>query len=281
MRMLERCDLRHLARQDTGGWVYCDSHPEGGWKSGIFGCVRLDENDPRLPKLLGALEAAEVVPTVRTETRYSKVERDTAPWLIIRQSTTMLVPDEAKMEWDLDDACPSCGAGAKPVSEIVLRDCVMPKTGFAVTCRNHFVVVHASIAHALQRAGLEGFRVGGVRRGKRARLDPSLRWIDIQPVMPSWSKRTRTSREGRCSLCDRTGHYHSNRDDQVWYSELPKGMRDFNQTREQFGGPIPGEAPPHRGGGPAVILSQRARVVLVDQGARVAVQPLMLESQAL
>lgn len=279
LRMLERCDLRHLAKQETGGWVYCEDHPQGGWASDGFGCVRLEESDPRLERLLGELESVGVEPTVRNETRFSKAERDTAPWLVICGGTSMVVEDEDRMSWNLDEACPQCGAGARPVGEIVLDRCRMPKTGFAVTCRKSFVVVRTPIARALERAGLGGFRVEKVRRGKRAKPDESLRWIDVQPVLPNWSKRTKTSRDRRCRECDRVGHFHSNADDRVWYKSFPAGMQDFNLTREQFGCYSRLGNGRCVGAGPGIVLSQRARQVLIDQGVRLLVSPVLLEEK--
>jgi hypothetical protein len=56
-------------------------------------------------------------------------------------------------------------------------------------------------------------------------------------------------------------------------------MQDFNHSREQFGYVTHDAKERPVGGGPAIVLSQRARMVLVDQGVRLSVQPIMLEEK--
>lgn len=270
MRMLVRCDLRHLAQQDTGGWVYDPGHEEGGWNSGGFGCVRLEEHDPRLPLLLAELRAAKVRPHVRQELSFSRKERDSAPWLTFTFSTSLVSASTDQVTWDMDNACPECGAGARIEGDLVLRAWEMPKTGLAV-CGH--LIASREVADAVHRAGLTGVRIGRVRRGKKAVLDPRLRWLNVLPVMPPWSPKTRTEREGRCPACDRVGHFHHDKHDGLWYRRFPAKMFDFNRTWEEQGGS-------HRFGGPCVggeprfVISQRARQVLLAAGVRLSLQPV-------
>lgn len=276
LRMLERCDLRHLAEQEAWQWSPDGDEPEDAWLSGAFGYVRLLESDPRLPLLLAELEAVEADPTVRTEILYSAKERQTSPWLTFRNSTSMVVTDDDATPWNHDDACPACGAGALPSDRVVLSQWKMPKTGLAVSAPSGLLIATAAVAETIKAADLTGITVFPVFRGKKPKLDPTLKWLKIESTMPAWHRLTKYDGD-LCSSCRRTGHYKGDHWHGIWYAAYPNGMFDFNLTREQIGDSghsTPKE--PATGGAPFIIFSQRAREVLAHAGVKLQVEPVYL-----
>lgn len=277
LKMLARCDLRHLAEQETGGWVHDDNHPEGGWLSGDFGYVRLQEDDPRLTLLLAELEAVHAQPTVRTEVLYSAKERKQSPWLTFSGSTSMVSCDIFATQWTHEVACPICNAGALPGPEIVLQHWKMPKTGLA--CIGEGVLIATSpIAKALIDAKLTGFTTLPVLKGKKPRLDPDLLALRIESTMPAWDRRTKTTGT-LCSACARLGHSEHSDWTGLWYKSFPRDMKDFNRTREEIGSVTPRNKYPGCGA-PFIIFSQRAREVLSHAGVRLTHQPVHLAPPA-
>jgi hypothetical protein len=269
MAMLNRCDLRHLARQETP--VPSDDPDSHLPRTpGSFGSVRLRKDDPRLTALLKELRAAGVKPLTRAERAHDASDLQ-SEWLCVEGCTTMVSSGGLKdQKWNFRNACPDCGAGAVPVPPLIVRfDGKPPKQGWSVSVPCGLVIVSAALAAALTKARLTGFSLQPVRPPSRNAIDPRFRWLRIPALWPQPLNRPHCRVQGRCSHCDRSQLKSSaSRIPILHFDRAPTPARDFGAwqgtvlPRNRYANALNRET----GGMPELIISQRAFRVLKDFG---------------
>jgi len=260
LRILARCDLRHLAYQEMD--EFFDSDIGGFVQFGSFGYVRLPRNDPRLKMLLAELRAAGEEPTTRVERSYSAKDRDAALWLECTGGSTMVVTGRhPEQEWDMSGACPKCGAGAVPVAPLIVAFTGKKNTsGWTASCPYGHILVSVALAERLRRSRLTGFKALPVRTARSKTPDPNWKWLHITSAWPHHGKETAA----------RSSVHHQTATRQPCDFNLKHGTCEPD-SRE-------GSAS-LRGGSPNVVLSHRAYRVLRQAGTRIQrLEPVFIDS---
>jgi hypothetical protein len=227
------------------------------------GSVTLPVDDRRLSLLIDELERIGEAPLVRAERTYTKQELDGFEWLNLRLRTPGLLGGfNLNQPYDRTAACPTCGAGARPISPLIADLRRMKKRLLDATSHDGHLVVAATLADVIQDAGLTGLEVQPVRSPRESQPDSSYRWLDITsewgPMAPASVLKT----DDLCPTCGRSGHYDEyGRATEFWYYEPPAEAADFNRTWEYFGvsHTYPSDRNPTAGGARMIIVSQRVR----------------------
>ena len=274
LAMLQRCDLRREARQETDIEIDDpDAEPgDPAWTTGSSGCVRLAKDDPRTRLLEAELRKVGIEPDPIHYRVWSPAELDAAAWVVYTGYTTMVLAGNLKgQQWNFDGACPECGTGAVPVPPLIVKVDRMPKQGFTTACPSGLVIVTAAVAEALEGAGLTGFCAEPVRTPSREEPDDRFRWLRITSRWPAPSKRA-TCRVGvGCRRCQGLALTRAfNEPNEVHYDEAPAEACDFNCWQGTID---PSQLPSGvvnrpTGDAPLMILSHRAREVLKQAGVK-------------
>ena len=280
-QILERCDLRHVGRQNFD-LAFTDQLSGEFINLGSFGSVRLPRSDPRLARLIAELRAAGVEPFTRVDRSYSTKDRASALWVLCCHSTTMvLAGNHPKQQWDVSTACPTCGAGAIPVPPLFVKFKKKNKIGWAATCPFGLIVVSQRVAERLAGEQLTGFKIHPVRTPRSKAPDPDWRWLRIVSTWPRYSKRTVVELDQPCPSCDRRGRFDSMKTAcEIHYRTVPAGTQDFNVTSEQWGYYDSSDGGEPHGASPRAILSPRAYSVLLDEGVKLSrIEPLFIDGE--
>jgi hypothetical protein len=110
-------------------------------------------------------------------------------------------------EFDLSDACPECGTGARQKGALALRKSELPTDAALFQTLDGEVLVSPSLANALKGAGLAGLEL---RQAVGHRDGGTLDFFQLIPVseMPPWhSSSIGYERERPCPSCDRDGFF--------------------------------------------------------------------------
>lgn len=271
MAMLQRCELRHVAKQDVDIEIddpYGD--PEHPWRTGASGCVRLAKDDPRVPLLVAELRKAGIKPDPFLYRTYTKKELESLPWLQISGSSTMVVAGSVQGQvWDYRRACAMCGAGAIPVPPLITQMSQMSKQGWIVSAPAALVVISRKLGKALTATGLTGFALEEVRLPRRKSADERYWWLRVTSQWPT-PKAGPTCRLGNpCAGCGRPV-LSSARDEprELYYDAVPAGARDFNMWQGNLDPEFGHWGPRPSGETPILILSQKAFRTLKEAGVK-------------
>jgi hypothetical protein len=143
-------------------------------------------------------------------------------------------------EFDLDDACPRCGTGARPVGDIVLRASDVPKSGDVFETLDGERFVSDRVRDAMIDSEVTGAEFHPVRA---ARTGDRLPWSGlVAPFeLPPFDRETTGGvvREDPCPVCDRDGYFGTARSPlELRYSfdgDFLSRTPDLASTWERFG----------------------------------------------
>jgi rRNA maturation protein Nop10 len=233
--------------------------------------LRLPVEDARLQPLLDRLRDMGVKPFTRLDREHTAVELDSAEWLVLRTATAGLWGGvDYGQEYDFSSACPTCGAGARVIPPLLAEIGAMGKKGIDHLVYEGHLIVTQRVVEALD--GLTGFEALPVR-SKRRPPDARFAWLKIANVLPRMDPSTTGyAIDDLCPTCGRAGHYGSARAPEApIYARIPADVCDFNQTFEFYGNWRHSRVPTHVqpvGGGPGIVVSQRARQALLQLRVR-------------
>jgi len=231
--------------------------------------LRLCLEDDRLRRLLERLRTDGVSVYTRFDREYSRLELDSADWLVMRTATAGLWGGvDLGQTYSFEHACAMCGAGAEPLAPLLAELSKMGKKDIDhLVYEDHFVV-SSRLADAIRASALTGIELKPVK-SKRGPVSDRYSWLQIVSELPRMhSSYTGYVTEDPCPSCGRAGHYDSGDAPEVpVYDGFPVDARDFNATWEYFGDWQQVRSPTHRqpvGGGRGVIVSKRARRVFAE-----------------
>jgi hypothetical protein len=143
-------------------------------------------------------------------------------------------------EFSLDDACPECGTGARPVGDVILKASDVPKRGDTFMTLDGEFFVSDRLRERFEDEGFTGVEFHDVRA---ARSGDPLPWSRLlsSHTLPQVNAETTGGlrREDPCPVCNRDGYYGTAKSPlELHYSltadeleELP----DLSYTWEHFG----------------------------------------------
>jgi hypothetical protein len=210
------------------------------------------------------------------------VDRD---WYLLRVRTAGLLGTiNLGQEYDRANACPTCGAGARPVPPLVADLARMGKKTIDCTAHDGRLIATRRFADVMGAAGITGFAEQPVRSRGNERPDPRFAWLDITAEWPPLAPSSELEREDQCPRCGRAGHFDlAGRPTRLVYQRVPETACDFNVTWEYFGvwrTAMTAEKRQPVGGGRHLIVSARAReLFLVQKVKHVSFEPLEFERE--
>ncbi len=208
---------------------------------GLLVYVTFNEGDERIPKLCELLAVHGIQADVETtkSVEYSEEDYQIAPLLKMSAGNEWLTsrPSELGTKYDLKNACPHCGTGAKQIWYQRVKRKELP------TIRKHralmggrHIIVDARIRKMLVNAGITGISFAEVH----ARDEVGF-WnaIDREQILiehtlpPMRGELTADDEQNLCKVCRRGGRVSF--PNKPYTKEDLVGMKDFNLTWEWFG----------------------------------------------
>lgn len=204
-------------------------------------CVKLDDGDERVAKVLALLEHYGVEPWTVKYTEYSEEDRQNARllWMSIADINTKCYESlDGSTKYDLSEACPHCETGARQVSTLYVdgQDLAKIRKHRAIGSNAAQVLVDGGMVKKLKDAGVTGIAFGDVRaRLKNGKWTSVARdQILIEHVMPPMRiALTAEDEQYLCKVCRRGGRISSK--GKIYREEDLVGMKDFNLMWEWFG----------------------------------------------
>ena len=124
--------------------------------------------------------------------------------LVIRRQLEIYSGPAAGTQYDLRDACPVCGTGARQIGPLGVQAKRGMETPDILLTLDRDVLLSARIGEELQRESLDA--LGAVQDAKGR--DLPLFQLLAQDTLPRFSSRTTgVLREDPCPACDRNGHF--------------------------------------------------------------------------
>ncbi len=226
-----------------------------GWEAGTLEVeVVLPAGDERLP-LLRALVQQNGQETYETiQDIYTDQELDSARLLLVytRSAVNIFGGPQLGTTYDMTNACPSCGAGAKQTSAMMIDKGEVKNLKKLRATATYYedMIVDDGLATQLASLGLTGLSFGDVyaiakkdeskKAGTKKVAKTKLPWKQViaAHTMPPMSPRTTgLARDPDCPTCTRnreiTASGHSIR--VVYRAQDLVGAQDFNLTWEWFG----------------------------------------------
>lgn len=140
--------------------------------------------------------------------------------------------------YDLSEACPRCGTGARQVSGLRLKPSEVPEQGHVVATLHGEVVISSAVAQLFRNGGVSGVDLRAV---KSEDDDSEVGWFQLLPVqvMPRMSSASLgIEREDPCPVCGRDGYCDDPLEPtEIVYNpkDLPPELPDVVMTWECFG----------------------------------------------
>lgn len=233
--------------------------------------IRLPILDPRVPRLVEALDALSFDPPwhYHTDVEYDRADLEPAEYVELHVNRAPNRSDTGPLhgtDYDISDACPECGTPARQVSPLRLSRGVLPKKARALRTYNGEILIDHELAIDIM---LEVGGARGLRQVEDRKLLCELPWWQILPdtAMPPADPCTpyTVDAEGQCKRCRRDGfgppmdmrplefHYRMSPADR-------RAMPDFVYTWEHFGVSMIKYKPGHviRFASPRILVSNRA-----------------------
>ena len=141
--------------------------------------VRLPLQDERLNLLMERLQNDGVKIYTRLDREYSKLELDSAEWLMMRTATSGLLGGvDYRQTYRFNKACTVCGAGAEPINPLLAELGKMGKKDIDhLMYEGHFITSNR-IADAIKNAGLTGVELDPVK-SLRSQISDQFFWLRI------------------------------------------------------------------------------------------------------
>jgi len=190
----------------------------------------------------------------------------TEDWYLLVVRTAGLVGGlNLHQPYDFCDACPVCGAGARPTPPVRADLARMGKKALDATAHDGLLIVARELCAILTESRLTGFRAQPVEgRSPRARHE-DFRWLEVLGRWPKLHRDSRLVTEDQCPECSRSGHFDVYpTGTRLVYDAPPSETPDFGLTWEYFGTWQIVVRAGHQpvGGHRRVIVSSRAKEVL-------------------
>jgi hypothetical protein len=202
--------------------------------------IKLDETDERVPKVLALLQQYGVEAHTSTYDEYSEEDRQNARllWMTPAVDADVFAGPQYGTEYDMTNACPNCGTGAKQTSVLYIGkdDITTVRKHRAVQTYTDEILVDGGLRKKLVDAGITGISFGDVRaRHESGKWSMVARdQILIEHVLPPMHGEFRGQDEqNRCKVCRRGGRGGS--PEKPYRAEDLIGMCDFNVSWEWFG----------------------------------------------
>jgi hypothetical protein len=110
--------------------------------------------------------------------------------------------------FELDDACPQCGTGARPVGDVFLKASDIPKKADVFQTLDREYIVSDRVREELTKAGISGAELRGVRAARKEERLPSSQLVapfELPPFDPETTGGV--VREDPCPQCERDGYF--------------------------------------------------------------------------
>jgi len=233
--------------------------------------VKLDDGDARLTKLLEVLNKYDVNPDMFSYVEYSDEDRQNAVLLrmINDPNTWVSAGPEHGTKYDLTDACPKCGSGAKQSSALYVSGDHLQRI------RQHRAVgtwgggplVDGGIEKKLRDSRVTGISFGDVyaRLKNTKRTLVARHEIIVTHTLPPAANTSKLDRTDACSSCGRGGIQGS--PNICYHRQVLGNIRDFNLTWEWFG-PFDynGDLKKSRFSTPAILVTPKVMNIFREAG---------------
>ncbi len=131
--------------------------------------------------------------------------------LIIRRAEKGLGGPTYGTRYDLSEACPRCGTGARQVSPLVLDRAEIPKGGHIFRTLDRDILISPELGQSLRDAGVSGFMLGEVKSKTGKTLSSwvqLLSEVELPPMDPTIRGIVKgTGLDSPCPRCGRDGHF--------------------------------------------------------------------------
>jgi hypothetical protein len=214
---------------ENGNFLYSDEWVE----------LTLEENDERVPKLMGLLASLGIEPDVTRMREYSEEDRQNARLLLMKPTKIFVhgTASELGTKYDLTHACPHCGTGAKQTWYLRVKRKELPKIQQhrAIMTFDLNILVDATMQKLLVDAGMTGISFAEVHArddfGEWNAIDREQ--ILIEHTMPPMRAEFPAADDyALCKVCRRGGRLTI--PDHAYREEDLAGLKDFNRTWEWF-----------------------------------------------
>ena len=234
----------------------------------------LDETDERVEKVLALLKQYGVEPSVSGAIEYSDEELQNARllWMNADFDNSFYVSLRGGTKYDMSEACPHCGTGARQISELYVDGDSLARIRKHRAMGSYFahILVDGGMVKKLRDSGITGISFGDVR----ARLKDD-KWtsvareqILIEHVMPPMRvELTADDEQYMCKVCRRGGRMSW--PGKIYREEDLVGSKDFNLTWEWFGEFRTADHPhgAHRSN-PHILVTPKVMNVFRDAGVK-------------
>ena len=129
-------------------------------------------------------------------------------WYLLRVRTAGLLGSiNLGQGYDRANACPTCGAGARPVPPLVADLPRMGKKTIDRTAHDGRVITTRHFSKSLVQLDRTGFTEQPVRSRGNKRPHPGFVWLDVTAEWPPIAPSSELEREDQCPRCGRAGHF--------------------------------------------------------------------------
>lgn len=208
-------------------------------KAGPIYYFKLVDGSLELENLRGVLRDSAVNWWEQVDYTYTESELSAAPLIYpeLRRPETGDGGTSYGTKFDLSDACPVCGTGARQIGPLRLKASEIPRTGQLFQTLDHeYLFAPQACEHLASFSGIE------LRQTVDADTEESLPWFQLiaTHVLPPMSKATTGLKSTvGCKECRRDGYFHKSRepllitydDAQIDLEKIP----DAALTFEHFG----------------------------------------------
>ncbi len=206
-------------------------------------------------------------------------------WYLLRVRTAgLLATINLGQAYDRTNACPICGAGARPVPPLLADLARMGKKIVDRAAHDGRLIATRKFADALGAAGSTGFMEQTVRSRGSDRPHPGFVWLDVTAEWPPLAPSSQLEREDPCPRCRRAGHFDVAGGRTRFVSrDVLDSACDFNVTWEYFGVWRTAMTADRRlpvGGAQYLVVSAKARELFVAHKVKhVSFEPLEYERE--
>lgn len=220
------------------------------------------KEDQRLARLRELLSRANISWLERMEHVFTGSELESAPllWLIVRTAPRGFGGPTYSTEYDLSDACPRCGSGARQVSPLRLRASEIPQRGQIFQTLSGELLVSPALGSTLEEAEISGLEL---RETQAAGSLTPLPWLQVFPQLelPRMAPVSKgILRDNPCPECDRDGHFHSGfQPVEIFYDARTvevEALPDIVHTYERFGNSVLRQPRSDSNFGPPLVLAK-------------------------
>lgn len=240
---------------------------------GDFWEIALDAESEELPRLQQAFDDAGIEFFARREHDYTGAELRSFRLLslFVTSAEKGLGGPSFGTTFELADACPACGTGARQSSPLLLDGRETPPRGSLFQTLDSEILVSSPVAEALHNSRLSGL---SLQQARDRRTGEPIPWHQLLVAyeLPPWHPDTvGFEQEHQCPECRRDGHFHTvGHPLEIAYPAAAlEEAPDVAWTCERFGNSVLREdfSESHFAA-PQLLVSPRVREVLADSGVR-------------